>query len=330
MAFEKATRKKVKLRAAFIGPSGSGKTITALQLANAIVDRYGGEIGVIDTQGGQIFDYAETKWAPHGFDVDSLDAKSSCEVVHASLANAKKAGKYSAIIVDSFSSTWIGEGGVLEQSEGFDNSQAFAKWKELNKPLTRLIGFIQRMPCHVLITMRTKTDWVNVKETKATKDGVREVNTPHRVGTAPMQKKGVEYEFSNFFRMDEFHVMTVERTSFSDWDRMQLTAPSATTFVPLLEWCDMGKAATPFVGVVGRVASNAQLEEFYKKCQSLWAWDKDTARRMFFSKNKVTPDSAEQDFFEEQLNLVRDEYYQKVDPSARPAPEVPKAEPVGE
>ena len=45
MAFEKATRKKVKLRAAFIGPSGSGKTITALQLANAIVDRYGGEIG---------------------------------------------------------------------------------------------------------------------------------------------------------------------------------------------------------------------------------------------------------------------------------------------
>ena len=51
---------------------------------------------------------------------------------------------------------------------------------------------------------------------------------------------------------------------------------------------------------------------------------------MFFSKNKVTPDSAEQDFFEEQLNLVREEYYQKVDPSARPAPEVPKAEPVGE
>ena len=46
MKFEKAMRKKAKLRLALTGPSGSGKTYSALLVAKGI----GGRIAVIDTE----------------------------------------------------------------------------------------------------------------------------------------------------------------------------------------------------------------------------------------------------------------------------------------
>ncbi len=48
MTFQKAIRKKAKLRLALTGPSGSGKTYSALLLAKGI----GGRIAVIDTEHG--------------------------------------------------------------------------------------------------------------------------------------------------------------------------------------------------------------------------------------------------------------------------------------
>ena len=45
MKFEKAVRKKAKLRLALTGPSGSGKTLSALLLAKGL----GGPIAVLDS-----------------------------------------------------------------------------------------------------------------------------------------------------------------------------------------------------------------------------------------------------------------------------------------
>ena len=48
MQFQKAERKKSKLRLALTGPSGSGKTYGALLVAKGL----GGKIAVIDTEKG--------------------------------------------------------------------------------------------------------------------------------------------------------------------------------------------------------------------------------------------------------------------------------------
>ena len=48
MIFQKAIRKKARLRLALTGPSGSGKTYGALLLANGL----GGKIALIDTEKG--------------------------------------------------------------------------------------------------------------------------------------------------------------------------------------------------------------------------------------------------------------------------------------
>ena len=55
MQFQKAERKKSKLRLALTGPSGSGKTYGALLTAKGI----GGRIAVIDTEKGSASLYSD-------------------------------------------------------------------------------------------------------------------------------------------------------------------------------------------------------------------------------------------------------------------------------
>jgi hypothetical protein len=302
-SFERATRKRVKIMSAFVGPSGSGKTISSLLLASAVIRKYGGELCVIETQRGQIFDYAETRFAPpNGFDVCSLEGNVTCEIIHAKVAEAKKIGKYSVILIDTLSKAWDGEGGTLAQSESMGKDMI--KWQQLNKPINRLVDYLAGCGMHVIITLRTKTDWVFTKEIKNDK----EVSVPHRIGTAPIQKKGIEYEFGNFFRMDENHQMTVERSPLTAWDKMVIDTPTIDTFEPLIEWASNGSYEGKFERVVGKNANGAQLSEFYSKVRRLHDWDEDRCRVNFVDTFGMTPEQVSEEFLEEKLKNLREEY----------------------
>lgn len=74
MKFEKAMRKKAKLRLALTGPSGSGKTYSALMICKSM----GGKTAVIDTEKGSAslysneFDFDVLELIPHSVLSDLL------------------------------------------------------------------------------------------------------------------------------------------------------------------------------------------------------------------------------------------------------------------
>lgn len=109
--FRPGVREKVGLIISAAGPSGSGKTYTAMRLATGIVGP-GKKFAVIDTEARRALHYASM------FAFDHLELKPPFRpsVYADAIRDADKAG-YGAIVVDSGSHEWNGEGGVLDWQE---------------------------------------------------------------------------------------------------------------------------------------------------------------------------------------------------------------------
>src|SRR4051812_48113654 len=116
MAFQKATRKQVKLKLALVGPSGSGKTYSALQLAKGI----GSKVAVIDTERGSASLYSHLS----EFDVNELTRYEPEDYIDA-INDAVKMG-YEVLIIDSLTHEWEATKEIAEKNQKGGNS--FSGW----------------------------------------------------------------------------------------------------------------------------------------------------------------------------------------------------------
>lgn len=127
MKFEKAMRKKAKLRLALTGPSGSGKTYSALLIAKGI----GGKIAVVDTEKGSASLYSDIA----DFDVLELEPPFSPERFIEAINAAEQAG-YDSIVIDSITHEWGGVGGCLELVDTIAKTKfrgnSWSAWSEIN------------------------------------------------------------------------------------------------------------------------------------------------------------------------------------------------------
>lgn len=98
------------------GGSRSGKTVSALRLATGLAGKTG-KVAAIDTEGRRMSHHAKR----FKFDVWNMGAPYSPELF-ADAAEKAQADGYAALVTDSFSLEWNGEGGVIWLFE-----QAFAK-----------------------------------------------------------------------------------------------------------------------------------------------------------------------------------------------------------
>ena len=108
--FRPAVREQVALLIGLIGPSGSGKTYSAMRLAKGICGDK--PFAVIDTEAGRAKHYADLFKFDHG----DLKPPFRPEVYAEAIKAADEAG-YKAVIVDSSSLEWSGEGGILDWQE---------------------------------------------------------------------------------------------------------------------------------------------------------------------------------------------------------------------
>lgn len=204
--FKKATREKSRLRAALVGPSGSGKTYTALALATSIAD--GGTIAVIDTERGSASKYAGR---PFDFDVQELDSYDLRDGI-ASIQEAGKLG-YSVLVIDSLTHFWTGKSGALETvdtvtKKAKSNNSYATGWRDVTPLHNRFVDAILASPCHVIVTMRVKTEYVMEKNSRGQ-------TAPRKVGLKPIQRDGVEYEFDVVGDLDAEHTLIVSKTRCS-------------------------------------------------------------------------------------------------------------------
>lgn len=235
--FTPAVRRKTKARVALCGPSGSGKTYTALSFAHVFAP---GSVALIDTEKESADGYEGLNgWHWVSFKPATYEP----EVLIDALAAAAAAG-IECVVIDSLSHFWMGTGGMLEQ---VDNSakrsrtgNSFAGWKEMRPAERRMIDAMTSYPGHLIVTMRTKTEWV-------IQDNDRGKKEPRRIGTKPEQREGIEYEFSVVADMDLDNVLTVTKTRVPPLKRAVVAEPGSDFAQAILDWLSDGGEAAPDV-----------------------------------------------------------------------------------
>jgi hypothetical protein len=224
--FKKATKAAAKLRAAIFGPSGAGKTYTSLRMAKGL----GGRIAVIDTERGSAAKYSDR----FEFDVLELEDQSIQGYVEAiALAGAEG---YGVLVIDSLSHGWQS---LLEEVEKLAKAKyrgnTWSAWSEGTPLQRKLVQAILSFPGHVLATMRSKTEWTTVDDGKGRK-------SPQRVGLAPEQGKGVEYEFDLLVEISTEHIANVIKDRTGKFQDKLLDRPGEEFGRQLASWLSEGTA----------------------------------------------------------------------------------------
>ena len=237
--FEKATKKRAKLRLALSGPAGSGKTYSALRVAAGM----GGRVALIDTERGSASLYSDL----FAFDVAELEPPYRPDKYVAAIEAADAAG-YDVVIIDSLSHAWAGEGGILEWVDDIKETtrNKMTAWKEPTAAHNRLVNAILGMNAHCIITLRAKQSY-------AIETDARGKTTVRKLGMASIQRDGVEYEFTTVLTVGMDHFAQVD---VAGKDRTGLFAKpcelSEETGEMLLAWLNQGED-TPKVPTVEQV-----------------------------------------------------------------------------
>lgn len=224
---KKATKTQSRLRLALIGPSGSGKTYTALAIATSLKK----PVCVIDTERGSASKYAHL----FEFDVvDDLDAFSP-EAYVSVIDECCRRG-YGCIIIDSLSHAWMGKGGALEQVDKAAkraSGNSFAAWRDVTPMHNRLVDSMISASAHVIATMRTKVDWVIEEDSRGKK-------VPKKIGLAPVQRDGLDYEFDVVGDMTLENEMIIGKTRCPALAGQVFPKPGQNVADILNEWLTTG------------------------------------------------------------------------------------------
>lgn len=237
--FREASKSQARARVALIGPSGSGKTFTALRIAQGL----GSRIAVLDTERGSASKYAcpstrDPREGEFRFQVvDSLPDFSPANYVKIIKAAGEEG--FDVLIIDSLSHAWMGEGGALEM---VDNAKArhqgsnFNAWSEVTPEHMRMIQAMLTSPCHVIATMRAKTEYVVEKDDRG-KTSIR------KLGLAPVQRDTMEYEFDVTAMLDQDHKFVVTKTRCFPLDRAVISCAGEDVAGILKDWLADGAPA---------------------------------------------------------------------------------------
>lgn len=228
--FKKAERKKTKLKLGISGPSGSGKTYTALLIAKGL----GGRVAVIDTENGSASLYS------HLYDFDTLELGPPYTTARYEQAVQAAIGEgYDVIITDSISHQWAGQGGLLDEKALLDQSgkgNSFTNFQTITPKHEKFKSLIIQAPVHMICTMRSKSEYILVENDKGRQ-------APKKVGLAPVQREGMEYEFTTMIELDMNHTATASKDRSGLFDGKTFM-PGEQTGKDLLSWVNQG-VSTP-------------------------------------------------------------------------------------
>ncbi len=227
--FHRAQRQKAKLRLAIAGPAGSGKTYSALLIGFGL----GGSIALIDTERGSGELYAHLG----EYDVCSLEAPFTPEKYVEAIQSAEAAG-YTTIIIDSLSHAWAGPGGVLDihgyEVDKSKSGNSWTAWRQVTPRHNDLVDAMLQSNCHVIATLRSKMEHVQTVENGKT--------VIKKVGMNPVQRDGMEYEFTTFIDMDQNHKASASKDRTGLFDG-RVFKPTLETGGNLLQWLEVGAEA---------------------------------------------------------------------------------------
>ncbi len=247
MAFEKAKRSKAMLRLALAGPAGSGKTLSALRIAKGMAAVLGCSIGVIDTEKRSSELYAgvvKGAMVPDGWQCEFHVLPFNPPYPPSKYVKGIKVAQEEGIgilVIDSLSHAWFGEGGLLEMVDAWTSADpkknSFQAWKRGTPEHNKLVNAILESSCHIICTMRSKVAYEVVKDERTGR------TRPEKVGMAPIQREGMDFEFTTVLDLSvDGHVASAskDRTGLFDGVPRVLTEDTGKE---LIKWLNQEEAA---------------------------------------------------------------------------------------
>lgn len=232
--FVDAKREQSRLRLAMMGPAGAGKTYSLLLMMKGIVGDWA-KVFLIDTERGSAALYEHLCGDGPRFKVFRMDAPYSPARYRDAIKAAEEAGAQ-GIIIDSLSHAWEGEGGALDRVDAASSKSgnSYTAWKDVTPDHRSMVDAILQSPCHVACAMRSKQEYVLEPNDKGKM-------VPRRVGLAPVQRSGMEFEFTIFLDIDDSHFATAtkDRTGLLDGKRFKPTVEAGQA---MKKWLEQGSA----------------------------------------------------------------------------------------
>jgi hypothetical protein len=228
--FKPANKSQSKARICLYGPSGSGKTYSALRVATGLAS--GGKIAVIDTERGSAAKYSD-KFTFDACDLKDRTVNGYLEAIHA----AGEAG-YAVLIIDSMTHGWhelLAEVEKLAQAKYRGNT--WSAWSEGTPKQNAMIDALLNFPGHVIATMRAKTEWQTASDERGR-------TRPVRVGLAPEQGKGIEYEFDLLMSITPEHIGYVEKDRSGQYQDQTIEKPDEAFGQSIAAWLAGGTTAS--------------------------------------------------------------------------------------
>jgi hypothetical protein len=252
LQLKKAERKKAKLKLGMSAPSGGGKTLGALLIAYGLMkEKYPklpdaelwAKIAIIDSENGSGELYANTEKAgvPIGeYCAITLTAPFTPEKYIEGIILCFNEG-IEVCIIDSTTHLWAGVGGALEKQGDIAKrtGNSYTAWRDVTPSHNRFIDTMLQTDIHIIATMRSKTEYVQEKDQTTGKTTVR------KVGLNPIQRDGMEYEFTAFLEIDAEHNAfgSKDRTGLVDQLYFKISPDVGKQF---MKWLESGvDASTP-------------------------------------------------------------------------------------
>lgn len=271
LQIKSAEKHKQYARVCLWGVEKSGKTHTALMLAEALAGE-NGKVGVISSE------YGSSKLLSHKFPHEIIDLSEADENNGVPVKNAfapqryeqavnmlVEAG-YKAIVIDSLSHAWDGEGGMLEAVSKKGGNTFSDGWKETSPIYKHLINTILAARCHIIVTLRAKEAYVMDEYIK--RDGTKGTS-PRNAGQAPVIRKGFGYEMQLTIRMDSM-TANIEASAVEDYIHKgeAIEKPTSELAYRLLEALDGVPLPEP---TAQQIEMRQLLDEFYNLSPSTYA-----------------------------------------------------------
>lgn len=257
---KKAVRSHAKMRIGISGTAGSGKTWSSLLIAKGLSKT--GKIGLIDTENGSGSLYS------HLCDYDLIELKAPYLISdYIGALDAFIAEGYEVVIIDSLTHAWAGVGGLLDKhaavTAASKDKNSYNAWRLITPEHNSLVDKMLSAPLHIIATMRSKTEYVSEKNEQGK-------NTYRKVGLAPIQRDGMEYEFTLMLDIDQdSHYARASKDRTSLFDGIAFL-PDQSTGEKIKKWAEMGLSGIETSIVLKAKELNLDIETTKERLLNEW------------------------------------------------------------